>query len=151
MSSTDSNVDAFQINHFVYFFKFFSIVLDSEQKFLLQVSSNNQNHFSNMRTLVGESSLKTLEVHHTHFLLSDNGRLDYYIDDTPRDKFVQATCDRKTCYPVTIIVEGGGNTPEVILNDLRNNRPVVIVAGSGRLSNVLGEILSNANDSTIIG
>lgn len=104
-----------------------------------------------MRTLLDENSVKTLDIHHTHFLLFDDGHLDYYINDTPRTKFVQAACEQTKCHPVTIIVEGGVNTLEVILNDLKKSRPVVIVAGSGRLSNVLGDILQNASDSTIIG
>lgn len=104
-----------------------------------------------MSALLGENSAKTLDVHHTHFILLDDGRLDYYINDSPRTKFVQTAYEQTNCHPVTIIVEGGVNTLDVILNDLQKKRPVVIVDGSGRLSNVLGKLLENASDSTIIG
>ena len=117
----------------------------------MQASSNYSNASEEIRTLLSENSVKHLDIHHTHFLLFDDGHLNYYINDIPRTKFVQAACEQTNCHPVTIIVEGGFNTIEVILNDLRNNRPVVIVAGSGRLSNVLGEILENSTDSTTIG
>ena len=102
-------------------------------------------------TLIAESSEETLDINHTHFLLFDEGNLGGHLNDVPRNKFVQAAYEQTNCHPVTIIVEGGVNTIEVILNDLKNRRPVVIVARSGRLSNVLGEILENINDSTVIG
>lgn len=104
-----------------------------------------------IETLFTDNSPDVLDINHNHFLLFDEGHLGYYINDTPRYKFVQAACDQTNCHPVTIIVEGGPNTVDVILNDLKKSRPVVIVAGSGRLSNVLGEILENATDSTVIG
>ena len=104
-----------------------------------------------MRTLFEQNSLNTLDVNHTHFLLTDGGCLDCHINDIARSEFVQATCDLTSCYPVTIIVDGGVNTLDVILNDLKNDRPVVVVAGSGRLSNVLGEIFKTISDSAIVG
>ena len=103
-----------------------------------------------METLLTDNSPDDLDINHNHFLLFDEGRLEYYINDTPRSKFVQAACDQTNCHSVTIIVEGGPHTIDVILNDLRESRPVVIVAGSGRLSNVLGELLENATNSTVI-
>jgi hypothetical protein len=51
---------------------------------------------------------------------------------------------------VTIIVEGGHYSLEVIANDLDNNRPVVIIHGSGRLADVLGNLLKNRMNSTSI-
>lgn len=90
-------------------------------------------------------------MHHTHFILFDDGRLDYYINDGPRNKFVKAACETTDCHPATIIVEGGFNTLEVILNDLLAKRPVIIVNGSGRLANVLGKLLENITETTIIG
>ena len=98
-----------------------------------------------------ENSEDDLDSNHSHFLLLDSGRVTGYIDDSPRTKFVEAACGKTKCYSVTLIVEGGPNTLDVILNDLKNNRPVVIVAGSGRLSNVLGKIFENISNSTIIG
>ena len=91
-----------------------------------------------------------MDKYHTHFLLSDDGKLDYLTDD-PRSDFVQTTCNQKHCYAVTIIVEGGINSLEVITNDLKFYRPVVIVHGSGRLADVLGNLLEGITDATVIG
>ena len=117
----------------------------------LQVSSTKSLGLQPMRALLGESLTKKLDVFHTHFFLLDDGRLDFYINDGPRTQFVKAACEKTGCHPVTIIVEGGVNTLEVIMNDLNANRPVVIVDGSGRLANVLGKLLENTNETTVIG
>ena len=50
-------------------------------------------------------------------------------------------CDATGCNTITIIVEGGYNTLKVILNDLTAKRPVIIIQGSGRLADVLAELL----------
>jgi transient receptor potential cation channel subfamily M protein 2 len=125
--------------------------VDLQRDCLLQVTSNNLIDFRQTRALLGESVSKTLDVHHTHFLLFDDGRLDYYINDGPRTKFVKTACEQTDCHPVTIIVEGGVNALEVILNDLQAKRPVVIVDGSGRLANVLGKLFENASETTVVG
>ncbi|CAF1023099.1 unnamed protein product [Didymodactylos carnosus] len=44
-------------------------------------------------------------------------------------------------YGVTIIVEGGLHTSEVIDNDLQHRRPVVIIQGSGRMADVIANLL----------
>ena len=119
--------------------------------YLLQIIPNNLNDLRQTRAVLGENSTKTLDVHHTHFILFDDGRLNYYINDSPRTKFVKAASEQTGCHSVTIIVEGGFNTLEVILNDFQAKRPVVIVNGSGRMANVLGKLLENASDTTIIG
>ena len=51
---------------------------------------------------------------------------------------------------MTIIVEGGVNTLEVIQNDLTRKRPVVIVHGSGRLASVLGNLLERTGQTGAI-
>lgn len=84
---------------------------------------------------------KTLDKNHSHFLLLDNGAINRYIDDRPRSDFVTDTCNAFKCQAITIIVEGGFNTLEVIKYDLTAKRPVVIIHGSGRLANVLGTLL----------
>ncbi len=100
---------------------------------------------------LGNTAGKALDKHHTHFLFSDDGRVDRYLTDDPRSEFIQNTCDVKHCYAVTIIIEGGPNSLEVILNDLKMKRPVVIVHGSGRLADILGNLLENTTNSTVIG
>ena len=92
---------------------------------------------------------KTLDQSHSHFLLQDNGRVGNYIDDIPRADFVKNACAEFQCQTITIIVEGGFNSLEVIKNDLVAKRPVLIIQGSGRLANVLGTLLENSSKGTI--
>lgn len=82
----------------------------------------------------------TLDQYHSHFLLLDDGRMNNYLDDSPRSEIVNAICSKR-CHSITIIIEGGFNTVQVIRKDLDNERPIVIIHGSGRLSNVLGTLL----------
>lgn len=117
----------------------------------MQVSSDNVLDLHTTAAFLRESSTKNPDVFHTHFLLFDDGRLNFYINDSPRIQFVEAACKKTGCHPVTIIVEGGINTLEVIKNDLKAKRPVVIVDGSGRLANVIGKLLENATETTVIG
>ena len=49
---------------------------------------------------------------------------------------------------MTIIVDGGCHTPETILNDLKADRPVIIIDGSGRMANLLAMLLKNASNET---
>ncbi|CAF1488829.1 unnamed protein product, partial [Rotaria sordida] len=92
-------------------------------------------------TFWSENEINSLDKYHTHFLLLDDGRLNHYLSDDPRSKFVETICNQTQCYAITIIVEGGSNTLEVIRNDLYAKRPVLIIHGSGRLANVLGNLL----------
>lgn len=92
-----------------------------------------------------------LDNHHTHFLLLDDGYFKQHLTDDPRSKFVKTTQDKTDCHAVTIIVEGGVNTLEVIQHDLLACRPIVIVHGSGRLASVLGNLLEIAGKTGTIG
>lgn len=83
----------------------------------------------------------TLDKYHTHFLLLDDGILNRHLDDRPRSDFANAVCKHMLCRALTIIVEGGINTLEVIENDMRHQRPVIIIQGSGRLADVLGTLI----------
>ena len=91
----------------------------------------------------------TLDKHHSHFLLLDNGRVNCYIDDRPRSNFVKDACTEFKCQAITIIVDGGFNTLEVITHDLMAQRPVVIIQGSGRLANALGTLLETSSKEMI--
>ncbi|CAF3973191.1 unnamed protein product [Rotaria sp. Silwood1] len=106
-----------------------------------QAPSNRSTDSQHTLTFCSENERNSLDKHHTHFLLLDDGRLNHYLGDDPRSKFVKTICNQTKCYAVTIIVEGGWNTLEVIQHDLDAERPVVIIHGSGRLANVLGNLL----------
>ncbi|CAF2408271.1 unnamed protein product [Rotaria sp. Silwood2] len=74
---------------------------------------------------------ETIERNHTHCILFDSGRLNEYLTDTQRDQFVTEACKHKdndhSCYAVTIIVEGGLGTLEVVENDINEKRPIVLI------------------------
>ncbi|CAF4073582.1 unnamed protein product [Rotaria sordida] len=99
-------------------------------------------------TALNYDEKKTLDKHHSHFILLDNGRLGGYIDDNPRSDFVKKVQHECECRAITIIVEGGLNTLQVIKNDLKAKRPVIIIHGSGRLANVLGALLEASSKET---
>ncbi|CAF1229219.1 unnamed protein product [Rotaria sordida] len=90
---------------------------------------------------------ETIELHHTYMVLFDDGQSSGYIGDEQRRRFVrEASNNENKCYAVTVIVEGGTNTLQVILNDLKENRPVVIIDGSGRIADVLSDLLKQNPD-----
>lgn len=108
-----------------------------------------------------ENQVDTLETNHTHFLLLDDGsqgdhmmdsKMDrFYITDEPRSMFVKELNTLTQCHSVTIIIEGGLDSISVIANDLHAKRPVVIVHGSGRLANVIGDLFELTRYHAIIG
>jgi len=121
---------------------------------LLKLSNNLFAAVWQITPFLGQNATKTLDKHHTHFLLFDDGKMGEHLADHPRSDFIeniQNTYKEENCYAVTIIVEGGVNTLEVIWNDLNKKRPVVIVHGSGRLSDILSNLLENTTNSTVIG
>ncbi|CAF2850895.1 unnamed protein product [Rotaria sp. Silwood2] len=73
----------------------------------------------------------SIEKNHTHCILFDGGTLNDYLSDSHRHKFVTEACrnkdDNHTCYPVTIIIEGGLGSLEVIKNDVEQKRPIVLI------------------------
>ncbi|CAF1018227.1 unnamed protein product [Rotaria sordida] len=92
---------------------------------------------------------ETLDPHHTHCILFDSGNLNEYLSDSQRSSFVQYVCDDKNshaCYAVTIVVEGGLKTPQVVQFDIDNGRPVVIIHGSGRMADVLSNLIELTTD-----
>jgi hypothetical protein len=93
-----------------------------------------------------ENEEKTLEKNHSHFILLDRGCLGGYLSDKPRSDFVDNMHTNIKCHTITIIVEGGYHTLEVILNDLTADRPVLIIQGSGRLADIIGMLLETTSD-----
>jgi len=104
-----------------------------------------------------ENEPDTLEHNHTHFLMDDDGsegerivkhnaKKLFYLTDESRSQFVNEIIKLTNCHSVTIIIEGGLDSFEVIVNDLENNRPVVIIHGSGRCATVIGNLLELAKD-----
>ncbi|CAF2989754.1 unnamed protein product [Rotaria sp. Silwood2] len=97
---------------------------------------------------------ETIEPNHTHCILFDGGKLNEYLSDTQRHQFVTEACKYKdqdkendhTCYAVTIIVEGGTGSLEVLENDIEEKRPIVLIQGSGRLADVLALLVEQTSN-----
>ncbi len=70
----------------------------------------------------------------------------YYLTDQPRSDLVYELIQSTKCHSVTIIIEGGLDSLEVIANDLKEKRPVVIIHGSGRCATVIGNLLELTRD-----
>ncbi|CAF1554453.1 unnamed protein product, partial [Rotaria sordida] len=49
-------------------------------------------------------------------------------------------------YEVTIIVEGGLGTLEVLENDIKEKRPIVLIQGSGRLADILAMLIEQISN-----
>ncbi|CAF4189794.1 unnamed protein product, partial [Rotaria sordida] len=103
-----------------------------------------------------QENKETIEKNHTHCILFDGGILNEYLSDSQRNQFVTEACRNKdddhTCYGVTIIIEGGLGSLEVINNDVEQKRPVVLIQGSGRLADILAtlvEQISNPDRSQV--
>ncbi|CAF0930453.1 unnamed protein product [Adineta steineri] len=109
---------------------------------------------------------ETIEKNHTHCILFDDGKLGSYLDDGQRSALVECAmkdkddkhqialvghakkdkADEHKCYGVTIIVEGGKNTIEVLQNDIQANRPIVFIEDSGRLADVFASLINQTAD-----
>ncbi|CAF1230161.1 unnamed protein product [Rotaria sordida] len=94
-----------------------------------------------------------LESNHTHFLLLDDGTYYGYDIGDYRTKFVLEAShykksDDEKVPIVTVVVEGGPDTLSTIYKDLYNNIPVVLINGSGRVSNLLANFI-NRTESII--
>ncbi|CAF0951970.1 unnamed protein product [Rotaria sp. Silwood1] len=93
---------------------------------------------------------EAIERNHTHCLLFDSGKLNDYLGDSQRHQFVIEACkntnDGYTCYAVTIIVEGGVNSLEILQNDIEGKRPIVLIQGSGRIADVLAMLVEQTSN-----
>ncbi|CAF3900565.1 unnamed protein product [Rotaria sp. Silwood2] len=99
---------------------------------------------------VGEDR-EAIERNHTHCILFDSGKLHDYLSDSQRHHFVTEACkdtdNGHTCYAVTIIVEGGVHSLEVLRHDIEGKRPIVLIQGSGRLADVLAMLIEQTSNS----
>ncbi|CAF1102784.1 unnamed protein product [Adineta steineri] len=94
-----------------------------------------------------QENKETIEQNHTHCILFDDGQLSGYLGDGQRHGLVVYACQQTnhTCYAVTIIVEGGINTLEVIENDIEKKRPIILIKGSGRLADTLATLIEQSS------
>ncbi|CAF1238406.1 unnamed protein product [Adineta steineri] len=97
----------------------------------------------------GDDTDETIERNHTHCILFDDGKIGDYLNDGQRDALVKEACEDEDheCCGVTIIVEGGKNTIEVLQNDIKQNRPIVFIEDSGRLADVFASLINQTTDA----
>ncbi|CAF0984122.1 unnamed protein product [Adineta steineri] len=99
----------------------------------------------------GDDTDETIERNHTHCILFDDGKLSGYLSDEQRSALVGHAMNDKDeehkCYGVTIIVEGGKNTIEVLQHDIDENRPIVFIEDSGRLADVFASLINQTADA----
>ncbi|CAF1299340.1 unnamed protein product [Adineta steineri] len=97
----------------------------------------------------GDDTDETIERNHTHCILFDDGKIGDYLNDGQRDALVKEACEDEDheCCGVTIIVEGGKNTIEVLQNDIKQNRPIVFIEDSGRLADVFASLINQTADA----
>ncbi|CAF1449983.1 unnamed protein product [Adineta steineri] len=86
-----------------------------------------------------ESGEHDLEMNHSHYLMLDDGSFRFYSTEDYRTQLCVhlAKLHHETDFPlpvVTIVVEGGRDTIRNIYYDLRDNIPVIIIDGSGRVA-----------------
>ncbi|UJR07511.1 hypothetical protein I4U23_011800 [Adineta vaga] len=129
--------------------------VNDSNRFELKHSTNSYPRESIYRQIPDsiQEDKETMERNHTHCILFDDARLYGYLADGHRHSLVTHACkneDNHTCYGVTIIVEGGINTLEVIKNDIEEHRPIVLIQSSGRIADVLVTLIeqdSNIEDN----
>ena len=118
---------------------------------------NHQEVYDPYSTL-DENEPHTFENNHTHILMVDDGtegereisadkKEPYYLTDETRSDLVHELIQSTKCHSVTILIEGGLDSLDVIESDLQEKRPVVIIHGSGRCATVLGNLLELTRDS----
>ncbi|CAF0730867.1 unnamed protein product [Adineta steineri] len=97
-----------------------------------------------------QENKETIELNHTHCILFDSGRLNEYLSDSQRHQFVTEACEDKedhhACYSITIIVEGGLGSLEIVENDIHGERPIVLIQGSGRIADVLATLVEQTSN-----
>lgn len=94
-----------------------------------------------------QSKVQTLDQHQTHFLLFTSCDTGAHLPDDYRSELIKTIQNKTECYAVTLVVEGSYTVLEVIHNDLKAGRPVIIIRGSGRLADILGNLLEKARNN----
>ncbi|XP_052774542.1 transient receptor potential cation channel subfamily M member-like 2 isoform X2 [Mya arenaria] len=94
-----------------------------------------------------------LDPNHTHFLLVDDGtNLKYGVDIEFRSKLETLISETKTddycmnVQNVTILMEGGPQSLMSMLSQLESGRPVVVVKGTGRATDLVTYAYENATE-----
>ncbi|UJR22717.1 hypothetical protein I4U23_025751 [Adineta vaga] len=98
-----------------------------------------------------EKGQRDLETNHSHYLMLDDGRYRHYDIKDYRTLLCAhlAKLQDENALPipvVTIVVEGGKDTIANIYYDLRENIPVVIIDGSGRVADFFKRCLLYTKD-----
>ncbi|XP_075399456.1 transient receptor potential cation channel subfamily M member 2 isoform X2 [Tenrec ecaudatus] len=97
----------------------------------------------------GQGSLTCLDSNHSHFILVDDGTHGQYGVEIPLrtrlEKFISEQTKERGGVAIKIpivcvVLEGGPGTLNTIYNAIANSTPCVIVAGSGRVADVIAQV-----------
>ncbi|XP_023594837.1 transient receptor potential cation channel subfamily M member 2 isoform X2 [Trichechus manatus latirostris] len=97
----------------------------------------------------GQGNLTCLDSNHSHFILVDDGTHGRYGVEIPLrtrlEKFISEQTKEKGGVAIKIpivcvVLEGGPGTLNTIYNAITNGTPCVIVAGSGRVADVIAQV-----------
>ncbi|KAM6225119.1 transient receptor potential cation channel subfamily M member 2 isoform 2-T2 [Rhynchocyon petersi] len=97
----------------------------------------------------GQGDLTCLDNNHSHFILVDDGTHGLYGVEislrTRLEKFISEQTKEKGGVAIKIpivcvVLEGGPGTLNTIYNAIANSTPCVIVAGSGRVADVIAQV-----------
>ena len=87
-----------------------------------------------------------LDRYHSHFILITDNDEEDPSEEVYRLNLVQAVKKLIKCYVVTIIVEGGLGVLRTTTDELNDKRPVVIIQGSGRMSNIISNLFEKSRN-----
>ncbi|CAI9542481.1 unnamed protein product [Staurois parvus] len=102
-----------------------------------------------------QGALCCLDNNHTHFILVDDGTHGRYGVEIPLRTRLEKFISEQTMHrgetaikTVCVVLEGGPGTLDTIYNSMCNNTPCVIVEGSGRVADIIAQVV-NINSSRI--
>ena len=122
----------------------------TENKHMLDTKYAGEDLLVNYKTGNNEKRVCSLNPHHTHFFLVDDGKpltggceIKYTIElqDIIQDLFGH---EGKGLPKVCIMLEGGESSIDCAVNTVRNNNPLLIIRGTGRAAGIVCFALDNA-------
>ncbi|KAG8546004.1 hypothetical protein GDO81_019918 [Engystomops pustulosus] len=106
-----------------------------------------------------QGSLCCLDNNHTHFILVDDGTNQKYGVEIPLRTRLERYISQQTMQKggtalkipiVCVVLEGGPGTLDTIYNSMCNNTPCVIVEGSGRVADIIAQVVNLSSSKITI-
>ena len=87
------------------------------------------------------TELTPLDPNHSHFVLVDSNEWG----GETETMYALAEVYSQSCPSVAILVNGGAIAKNEVLYNVRQNRPIIVIEGSGRLADDIVEVLHNTS------